>query len=203
MDVPLVNTFMGGDGAKNLDDNWEEALRVWPDIVAFADDHGRKITLENCPMLFSYDEWPGGHNIATTPRHVAPDPRAVGRHDRAQLRPVAPDPPDDRHPAVPQGVRAARPPLPGQGPDDRPRRALRAGHLLDGDRLADPAHPGPRRGRLGRRVHGELYRAGLRGRLHHRARGPPVRGHRREGQAGVPASPATSSGRTVTDDGDA
>ena len=98
MDIPLVNTFMGGDGAKNQDQNWEEALRVWPDIVAFAQDHGRKITLENCPMLFSYDEWPGGHNIATTPADVAPDPRAVGRHDRAQLRPVAPGPPDDRHP---------------------------------------------------------------------------------------------------------
>jgi sugar phosphate isomerase/epimerase len=67
MDVPLVNTFMGGDGAKNQDQNWEEALRVWPDIVAFANDHGRKITLENCPMLFSYHEWPGGHNIATSP----------------------------------------------------------------------------------------------------------------------------------------
>ena len=68
MGVPLVNTFMGGDAAKNQDQNWEEALRVWPEIVAFAIDHGRKITLENCPMLFSYDEWPGGHNIATTPR---------------------------------------------------------------------------------------------------------------------------------------
>jgi sugar phosphate isomerase/epimerase len=68
MDVPLVNTFMGGDGAKNQDQNWEEAQRVWPDIVAFAKDHGRKVTFENCPMLFSYDEWPGGHNIATTPR---------------------------------------------------------------------------------------------------------------------------------------
>ena len=59
---------MGGDGAMNQDQNWEEALRVWPDIVSFANDHGRKITLENCPMLFSYDEWPGGHNIATSPR---------------------------------------------------------------------------------------------------------------------------------------
>jgi len=68
MDIPLVNTFMGGDGAKNQDQNWEEALRVWPDIVRFAQDHGRKLTLENCPMLFSYDEWPGGHNIATNPR---------------------------------------------------------------------------------------------------------------------------------------
>jgi sugar phosphate isomerase/epimerase len=68
MDVALVNTFMGADAAKTQDQNWDEALRVWPDIVAFAEDHGRKITLENCPMLFSYDEWPGGHNIATTPR---------------------------------------------------------------------------------------------------------------------------------------
>ena len=68
MDVALVNTFMGAEGSKNLDDNWAEALRVWPDIVAFAQDHGRKITIENCPMLFSYDEWPGGHNLATSPR---------------------------------------------------------------------------------------------------------------------------------------
>jgi sugar phosphate isomerase/epimerase len=68
MNVGLVNTFMGADGAKNLDENWEDALRIWPDIVSFAQDHGRKITIENCPMLFSYDEWPGGHNLATTPR---------------------------------------------------------------------------------------------------------------------------------------
>jgi len=68
MGIPLVNTFMGADGAKHQDDNWAEALTVWPDIVAFAQDHGRKLTIENCPMLFSYDEWPGGHNLATTPR---------------------------------------------------------------------------------------------------------------------------------------
>ena len=68
MDVPLVNTFMGADAAKTQDQNWEDALRIWPDIVSFAADHGRKITIENCPMLFSNDEWPGGHNLATTPR---------------------------------------------------------------------------------------------------------------------------------------
>jgi sugar phosphate isomerase/epimerase len=68
MDVPLVNTFMGADGSKHQDANWEEARRVWPDIVAFAQDHGRRIAIENCPMLFSHDQWPGGHNIATTPR---------------------------------------------------------------------------------------------------------------------------------------
>jgi sugar phosphate isomerase/epimerase len=67
MDVPLVNTFMGGDAALTQDENWERALQIWPDIVAFAQDHGRKITIENCPMIFSRDEWPAGHNIAWSP----------------------------------------------------------------------------------------------------------------------------------------
>ncbi|MEO5885172.1 MAG: sugar phosphate isomerase/epimerase [Candidatus Limnocylindrales bacterium] len=68
MDVPYVNTFMGADGAHDQDTNWDAALKVWPDIVAFAKDHGRQLTIENCPMLFSADEWPGGHNVATNPR---------------------------------------------------------------------------------------------------------------------------------------
>ena len=67
MDVPLVNTFMGGDAAKSQDENWQVALAVWPDIVRFAQDHGRKLTIENCPMIFSRDEWPAGHNIAWSP----------------------------------------------------------------------------------------------------------------------------------------
>jgi sugar phosphate isomerase/epimerase len=67
MDVPLVNTFMGGDAAKSQDENWQVALKVWPDIVRFAQDHGRKLTIENCPMIFSRDEWPAGHNIAWSP----------------------------------------------------------------------------------------------------------------------------------------
>jgi sugar phosphate isomerase/epimerase len=67
MDVPFVNTFMGGDAALTQDANWERALEIWPDIVSFAQDHGRKLTIENCPMIFSKDEWPGGHNIAWSP----------------------------------------------------------------------------------------------------------------------------------------
>lgn len=67
MDVALVNTFMGGDAALTQDANWARALEIWPDIVRFAQDHGRKITIENCPMIFSNDEWPGGHNIAWSP----------------------------------------------------------------------------------------------------------------------------------------
>jgi sugar phosphate isomerase/epimerase len=67
MDVPFVNTFMGGDAALTQDANWERALEIWPDIVRFAQDHGRQITIENCPMIFSKDEWPAGHNIAWSP----------------------------------------------------------------------------------------------------------------------------------------
>ncbi len=67
MGLPVVNTFCGGDAAKNVHDNWDDALTVWPEIIAFARDHGVKIAFENCPMIFSHDEWPGGHNIAYSP----------------------------------------------------------------------------------------------------------------------------------------
>lgn len=67
--VGLVNTFCGGDASKTVDQNWQDALKVWPEIVAFARDHGVKLAFENCPMIFSHDEWPGGHNIAYSP-HV-------------------------------------------------------------------------------------------------------------------------------------
>jgi sugar phosphate isomerase/epimerase len=67
MGVPLVNTFCGGDASKTVDANWEDAQKVWPAIIADAREHGVKLAFENCPMIFSYDEWPGGHNIAYSP----------------------------------------------------------------------------------------------------------------------------------------
>jgi sugar phosphate isomerase/epimerase len=67
MDVPFVNTFMGGDAAMTQDENWERALEIWPDIVRHAQDNGVQLTIENCPMIFSRDEWPAGHNIAWSP----------------------------------------------------------------------------------------------------------------------------------------
>jgi sugar phosphate isomerase/epimerase len=67
MGIPVVTTFCGGDASKHIDDNWQEALKVWPDIIAHARDYGVKLAFENCPMIFSYDEWPGGHNIAYSP----------------------------------------------------------------------------------------------------------------------------------------
>ncbi|MBZ9660073.1 sugar phosphate isomerase/epimerase [Mesorhizobium sp. ESP-6-4] len=67
MGVPLVNTFCGGDASKTIDANWEDAQKIWPAIIAHAREHGVKLAFENCPMIFSYDEWPGGHNIAYSP----------------------------------------------------------------------------------------------------------------------------------------
>ena len=68
MNVPVVNTFMGADRTKTQDENWEEATAVWPEIVSWAGDHGVRIAIENCPMIFSKDEWPSGHNLAYNPR---------------------------------------------------------------------------------------------------------------------------------------
>ncbi len=68
MRVPVVNTFVGADGSKTQDENWETALTIWPEIVRHAEDRGVRIAIENCPMIFSYDEWPSGHNLAYSPR---------------------------------------------------------------------------------------------------------------------------------------
>ena len=67
MKVPFFNTFMGGDSALHVDANWERALEIWPPIVEHAREHGVRITIENCPMIFSNDEWPAGNNIAWSP----------------------------------------------------------------------------------------------------------------------------------------
>jgi sugar phosphate isomerase/epimerase len=67
LEVPIVGTFIGKDKNKTVPQNLEDYAKTWPPIVKFAKDHGVKIAIENCPMLFSYDEWPGGNNLASTP----------------------------------------------------------------------------------------------------------------------------------------
>ena len=62
-----VNTFVGRDWTKTVDENWPRFLKTWKPLIAFAEDHGIKIGIENCPMSFSRDEWPGGKNLATSP----------------------------------------------------------------------------------------------------------------------------------------
>ena len=45
-------------------ENLERFRQIWPPLVAYAGERGVQIAIENCPMIFSYDEWPGGNNLA-------------------------------------------------------------------------------------------------------------------------------------------
>ncbi|MBS7007982.1 sugar phosphate isomerase/epimerase family protein [Anaerostipes sp.] len=67
LDVNMITTFVGRDPAKNVDENMKLVKEVWPPIVKYAEKKSVKIAIENCPMLFTEDEWPGGQNIMTTP----------------------------------------------------------------------------------------------------------------------------------------
>ncbi len=67
LDVGLVTTFVGRDHEKSLDENMRLFEEVWPPLVEYAEQKGVKIAIENCPMLFSRDEWPGGKNLAVSP----------------------------------------------------------------------------------------------------------------------------------------
>ena len=67
LEAGIVGTFIGKDKDKTVPQNLEDYAKIWPPIVKFAKEHGIKIAIENCPMIFSYDEWPGGNNLASTP----------------------------------------------------------------------------------------------------------------------------------------
>ena len=195
MDVPFVNTFMGGDAAKNHDENWQEALEVWPDIVALRPGPRGKITIENCPMIFSHDEWPGGHNIAWSPhiwrRIIEQWGGTVGlNYDPSHLVWLMID--------IKRFIREFGPHiLHFQAKDvmiDRDGLYER-GIALVGHRLAGSAPARPGRRRLGRNLLRPLPR-GLRRRLHHRARGSALREAPTSWSSAASCSRATSSGRT-------
>ena len=65
--LSTVNTFVGRDPARSIDDNWPLFREVWPPLVRYAAERGINIGIENCPMLFTKDEWPGGKNLAISP----------------------------------------------------------------------------------------------------------------------------------------
>lgn len=65
--IGVVNTFIGRDQTKNIADNLKLFAKIWPQIVKTAEENNVRIGIENCPMLFTNDEWPGGKNLATTP----------------------------------------------------------------------------------------------------------------------------------------
>jgi sugar phosphate isomerase/epimerase len=65
--LDLVTSFVGRDWTQSVDENWPRFLKTWKPLVRYAADQGVRIGIENCPMLFTRDEWPGGKNLMTTP----------------------------------------------------------------------------------------------------------------------------------------
>jgi sugar phosphate isomerase/epimerase len=65
--IGIVNTFIGRDHKRNINDNFAKFREVWPGIIKFAEEQNVKVCIENCPMFFTDDEWPGGKNLAISP----------------------------------------------------------------------------------------------------------------------------------------
>lgn len=65
--VGMVTTFIGRDQYKTVEENIELFKTIWPDLIALAESCGVKVAIENCPMLFGRDQWPGGQNLMCTP----------------------------------------------------------------------------------------------------------------------------------------
>lgn len=91
LDLSTVNTFIGRDPARSIDDNWPLLLEVWPPLVRHAAERGINIGIENCPMLFTKDEWPGGKNLAVSPAvwrrlfDAIPDPHFGLNYDPSHM----------------------------------------------------------------------------------------------------------------------
>lgn len=65
--VGMVTTFIGRDQYKTVDENIALFKEIWPGLIALAEECGVKVAIENCPMLFGSDQWPGGQNLMCTP----------------------------------------------------------------------------------------------------------------------------------------
>lgn len=65
--LSTVNSFVGRDWTRSVDDQWSRFLDTWRPIIEHAESNKIRIGIENCPMLFGKNEWPGGKNLATSP----------------------------------------------------------------------------------------------------------------------------------------
>ena len=67
LEISVMNTFIGRDWTQTVENNWPRFLEIWKPIVEHAENKGVLIGIENCPMIFTEDEWPGGKNLAHSP----------------------------------------------------------------------------------------------------------------------------------------
>jgi sugar phosphate isomerase/epimerase len=68
LSVNLVTTFIGRDQYKSVEENLNLFKEIWPPIIKYAEERNVRIGIENCPMLFGSEQWPGGQNLATSPK---------------------------------------------------------------------------------------------------------------------------------------
>jgi sugar phosphate isomerase/epimerase len=66
--VNMVTTFIGNNWHKKVENNWPRMLEVWEPLLQYASAKGTKVSIENCAMFFTDDEWPAGKNIAYSPK---------------------------------------------------------------------------------------------------------------------------------------
>lgn len=67
LDINMVTTFIGRDQSRTIEENLALFEQIWAPVLQYAEEKGVKIAIENCPMLFGADQWPGGQNLATSP----------------------------------------------------------------------------------------------------------------------------------------
>lgn len=65
--INQVTTFIGKDWKKSVAANWPGFLEVWQPLMQYAEEREVFVGIENCPMWFTDDEYPGGKNLKTTP----------------------------------------------------------------------------------------------------------------------------------------
>ncbi len=67
MGINMITTFIGRNKTKTVEENIDLYVETWTPIVRYAEKKNVKIGIENCPMLYTQDEWPGGNNLAHAP----------------------------------------------------------------------------------------------------------------------------------------
>ncbi|MDF2891511.1 MAG: sugar phosphate isomerase/epimerase [Clostridia bacterium] len=65
--INKISTFIGKDKNKSVEENLELFKEIWTPIINYAEQHKVWIGIENCPMYFTKNEWPGGLNLASAP----------------------------------------------------------------------------------------------------------------------------------------
>ena len=184
--VEVVGTFVGNDKDRPLAENLERFRRIWPDLVRHASGQGVKIAIENCPMIFSEDEWPGGNNLAWSPAiweqmfEAIPDEGFGLNLDPSHLVWLMIDYERAVYDFADRIFHVHAKDL-----EVRRDGLYRHGTFSAGMGWQVPRLPGSRRGRLAALRRGALCRR-LRPLDLDRARGPPLRGRRGARQARLP-----------------